>query len=263
MTKPRILVVEDEAIVARDIRQQLEQLGYDAIADTPRGEDGVVIARERRPDLVLMDIHLAGSMDGVAAAETVRTLGIPVVFLTAYAGDETLNRAKVVEPYGYLLKPFDERYLRTVIEMALYKHRADTWLRRAHEEYRAILQAALDGFFLIDWGGRILDTNLAAADLAGYPREELLKMSFADLDADRNAAKTTQLLEGTKRRGSLRCGRTIRRKDGSVRRVELSATYLPDQGGRLFFFARNITDLKDSVTQALDRDFLPESDPEA
>jgi PAS domain S-box-containing protein len=258
MTKARILVVEDEAIIARDLCQQLNQMGYDAIGDTPRGEEGVPLAAERRPDLVLMDIHLAGAMDGIAAAEEIRKLGMPVVFLTAYAGDETVKRARITEPYGYLLKPFEERYLRTVIEMALYKHGADGLLRRAHQQYRAILDAAIDAFFLIDWHGRILDVNPAASLLTNYSREELLKRSFSDLDADLSPTRVVQLLENVKRRGAARFGRDIRRHDGSVRRAELSAHYLPEQGGRLFFFARDITDLPSSATQAIDRDFMAE-----
>ena len=126
MSKPNILIVEDEGIIARDIRQQLGELGYLVAGDSPTGEDAITLAGELKPDLVLMDIQLAGRMDGIEAAEAIRRrYGIPVVFLTAFAGAETLERAKPTEPFGYIIKPFDERYLHTVIEMALYKHHKD------------------------------------------------------------------------------------------------------------------------------------------
>ncbi len=118
-SKPRILVVEDEAIVARDIRLQLAELGYEAVGHAARGEQAIALAGELHPDLVLMDVQLAGAMDGIAAAQAIRTqFSLPVVFLTAFAEDETLARAKVTEPFGYILKPFSERELHTVVEMA-------------------------------------------------------------------------------------------------------------------------------------------------
>ena len=130
VTKPRILVVEDEAIVARDIRLQLTRLGYEVVGHAARGVEAIALATALRPHLVLMDIQLAGVMDGIAAAQTLRSeLGIPVVFLTAFAADETLERAKLTEPFGYILKPFSERDLRTVLTMALYKHQAESQLR--------------------------------------------------------------------------------------------------------------------------------------
>ena len=150
MSQTRILIVEDEAIVARDIAQQLALLGYEPVAQTPRGEQALVLADQLRPDLVLMDIQLAGEMDGITAAQAIRErFAIPVVFLTAFVGDETLERAKVTEPFGYIIKPFQDRELRTVIEMALYKHQAETRLRNSQEELTTILRTAMDGFWLV------------------------------------------------------------------------------------------------------------------
>ena len=130
VSRPRILVVEDEVIVARDIQQQLVELGYEAVGNAVRGDEAIALATQLRPHLVLMDIQLAGEMDGIAAAQILRTrLGLPVVFLTAFAADDTLERAKLTEPYGYILKPFSERELRTVLTMALYKHQGEAQLR--------------------------------------------------------------------------------------------------------------------------------------
>lgn len=135
MTLPTILVVEDEAIVARDIAQQLKGLGYTPVGHATRGEDAIRMAQELRPDLVLMDIQLAGTMDGISAAQAIRELTlVPVVFLTAFAADDTLARAKQVQPYGYVLKPFSDRELRTVLEMALYKCQAEAQARQLAQE---------------------------------------------------------------------------------------------------------------------------------
>ncbi len=124
MTKLKILIVEDESLVARDIGQQLLELGYEPVAETRRAEDAILLAGQLQPDLVLMDIHLAGEMDGIAAAQIIRDrFSIPVVFLTALASDLIINQAKLAESFGYIVKPFDERELQTVIETALGKHR--------------------------------------------------------------------------------------------------------------------------------------------
>jgi signal transduction histidine kinase len=124
--KPRICLVEDEAIVLADIVIRLTQMGYEVVGSATRGEEVVALAQRLRPDLVLMDIHLQGAMDGITAARELRDrLHLPVVFLTAYGEDATVQRAKEAEPFGYVLKPIEDRELRIVIEMALYKHRVE------------------------------------------------------------------------------------------------------------------------------------------
>ena len=122
----RILIVEDEAIVAADIEQRLEALGYDVcgIADTCGG--AISDTHALQPDLVLMDIHLIGDRDGVYAATQIReSCGIPVVFLTAHADDDTLTRLREAAPFGFILKPFAERELKATIEVAFYRHEAE------------------------------------------------------------------------------------------------------------------------------------------
>jgi PAS domain S-box-containing protein len=133
--KARILVVEDERIIALDLQRLLIDLGYEVPALASSGEAGIRAVEETRPDLVLMDIRLRGAMDGVEAAEQIRTrYRIPVVYLTAYADETTLQRAKITEPFGYLLKPFEGRELHTTIEVALYKHQAERALQRHNRE---------------------------------------------------------------------------------------------------------------------------------
>lgn len=140
-----ILIVEDEGIVARDIAQQVRDTGYQVVGPCSSGEEAIGLADTWRPDLVLMDIHLAGETDGISAAQTIRQqFGIPVVFLTAYAADDILERAKITEPFGYILKPFSERELSTVLAMALYKHQAEARLLTTTRQLQALSRRVLE-----------------------------------------------------------------------------------------------------------------------
>jgi signal transduction histidine kinase/CheY-like chemotaxis protein len=130
----RVLVVEDENIVAMDLRASLERLGYEVTDTAGSAADALDSAEANRPDLVLMDIRIRGDMDGTEAAEQMRRrFNLPVVYLTAYSDDATLQRAQVTEPFGYLLKPFDERELQIVVQMALFRH-------RSQQEHEALLR---------------------------------------------------------------------------------------------------------------------------
>jgi len=138
----RILIVEDESIVAMDMERRLRSLGYDVVEHIMHGDQALETTAREQPDLVLMDIHLKGEIDGIEAAELIkREYRIPVIYITAYSDETTLERAKVTEPYGYILKPFQEREIYSAIEMAIYKHRMEQRLLEAkmaaEEGYRA------------------------------------------------------------------------------------------------------------------------------
>jgi diguanylate cyclase (GGDEF)-like protein/PAS domain S-box-containing protein len=212
--KPRILVVEDETIVARDLLQQLAELGYQSAGHVTRGEDAIELAGSAKPDLVLMDIQLGGGMDGVSAAQIIRDrFALPVVFLTAFAADETLARAKLTEPFGYILKPFSERELRTVLEMALYKHGAEARLRASALYSQTILDNMLDGVVTIDAFGQMLSCNSAACKLFGYSAEELLGRNVRLLMPEPHAAQHDSYLRQYREGGE-------RRVIGKAREVE-------------------------------------------
>jgi PAS domain S-box-containing protein len=182
MQPARILVVEDENIVALDIHDRLTTLGYAVAGTASRGEEAVALADSSRPDLVLMDIHLQGAMDGIAAADLIRKRWrIPIVFLTAYSEDATLERAKRTEPFGYILKPFEDREIHSIIAMALYKHAAEERLRQSERRYATTLNSIGDGVIATDPTGRITFLNPVAEAITGWPMAQALGRPLADV----------------------------------------------------------------------------------
>ncbi len=173
MHKPSILVVEDENIVAKDIQARLTRLGYDVPVVVSTGAEAIERAGSHTPDLVLMDIMLGGEMDGIQAAEEIRTrFSLAVVYLTAYADEHTLQRAKVTEAFGYLLKPFEERELHITIEMALYKHRIERQLKESQRWLETILKSIGDGVVAANTEGLVTFMNPLAESLTGWKQED-------------------------------------------------------------------------------------------
>jgi PAS domain S-box-containing protein len=173
-TQPRILIVEDEAVVARDIAQQLTDLGYEIVGHATNAEQAIALAGELRPSLVLMDIKLAGEMDGIAAALAIRErFALPVIFLTAFAENETLAQAKLSEPCGYVIKPFTERELHTVVQMALHKHQVETKLRHSEERLRLVLLGSTDAVWDHDLVSDELFRSARWSEMLGYSADEL------------------------------------------------------------------------------------------
>lgn len=126
MSASKILIIEDEAVVSLDITRRLEKMGYEVMGRLASGEEALELVQQDPPDLVLMDINLQGEIDGIETANKLyQNHNIPVIYLTAYAGESTLERAKESKPYGYILKPFKERELRATIEIALSRHQTE------------------------------------------------------------------------------------------------------------------------------------------
>jgi diguanylate cyclase (GGDEF)-like protein/PAS domain S-box-containing protein len=254
MTQARILVVEDESIVAADIQDRLESLGYEVPTTVASGEKAVERAGALRPDLVLMDIRLKGRMDGVEAADQIRQrFGIPVVYLTANADHPTVQRAKVTEPFGYVIKPFEERELHTTIEVALYKHQAEQSLKESEERYRLLVELSPEAI-IVQSDDRIVYANPAAANLFGATSAEaLLGLAVADFvhpDHHENFRAHEGHLRGNQQ-SDLKAEKFVR-LDGQVRDVEVvmaSVTY----GGRLAtqILTRDITERRRAEEQLL------------
>jgi two-component system cell cycle sensor histidine kinase/response regulator CckA len=175
MAKPGILIVEDERIIAMDIKHSLLNLGYEVVGMAASGEDAIVKAGEACPDLILMDIMLQGNLDGIEAAEQIRQrYNIPMVYLTAYANDTILARAKITEPFGYVLKPFRETELHSNIEIALYRHEMEKKLQRREHWLAATLRSISDGVIATDVNGRVIFMNPVAELLTGWNQEEAI-----------------------------------------------------------------------------------------
>lgn len=178
----KILVVEDEAIVAEDIAYRLRSLGYDVVGAANSGEEALRQARLAGPDLVLMDIMLKGAMDGVEAAEQIsRNLSLPVVFLTAHGDPATFQRAKSTVPRGYVLKPFSEADLHRNIELALGQHREASNLERARKRLYDTLRSIGEGIVTTDSLGRITFLNEAAEEMIGRPSAEVAGLPIDDV----------------------------------------------------------------------------------
>ncbi len=173
MLGARVLIVEDENIVAMDIEVRLRGLGYEVAGTVPSGEEAIEFVRDSPPDLILMDIMLKGKVDGVEATSQIRKISnIPVIFITAYSDEATLNRAKVTEPFGYLLKPFEERELHITIEIALYRHKIETQLKDHEQWLQTILQSIGDGIIATDRDRKIKFMNPVAEVFYGSSNKE-------------------------------------------------------------------------------------------
>jgi PAS domain S-box-containing protein len=163
-----VLVAEDEQIVAHDIQVSLQGLGYKVPLTVPTGERALAEAQRLRPDVIIMDIGLAGEIDGIEAARRLRDdFDLPVIFATAHSDDATLRRARLVAPFGYLLKPFDVRELRMVIETTIYKHRLDKQLRSSEERYRRLFQSSPMGILHFGPDLNLTEINERGASILG------------------------------------------------------------------------------------------------
>jgi diguanylate cyclase (GGDEF)-like protein/PAS domain S-box-containing protein len=177
-----VLVVEDEAIVARDLERTLTRLGYESVGAVATGEDALARVLAARPDLVVMDIHLAGELDGIATAEQLRTRhGLPVVFLTAHSDEATFQRAKITEPYGYVLKPFEERELEIAVDIALYRHRVETKLAQMERWLATTLRSIGDAVLATDLAGTVTFMNTQAETLTGWSQTEARGQQLDDV----------------------------------------------------------------------------------
>ncbi len=234
MVQAKVLVVEDETIVAMDLRRALEGFGYEVPATATCGIEAIEMARQFRPDIVLMDIRLEGQMDGIDVAHKLNgSLDVPIVFLTAYSNETTLQRAKKAQPFGFLLKPFQERELRSAVEVALYKHSMEKKLHQRTSWLDAVLRGMADCVIATDAAGFVTFMNPPAENLTGRflneVREQTLAKVLRLVDENRAPVGLDEVaLDGL--RGAV-CASLIGAQ-GHETPVEFSVTRLQDEKGR-------------------------------
>jgi PAS domain S-box-containing protein len=249
----RILIVEDQRLVAADIENTLKKLGYVVVGNVASGEDAISTSVEVGPELVLMDVRLRGEMDGIHAAEIIRDrFNLPVVYLTAYADEETILRAKETTPFGYVVKPFNERELRAAIEIAFYTHQMERTLaderarRQGAEEFKILVDGVMDyAIFMLDRNGRVTTWNDGAERLKGYKADEIIGKDFSVFypEEDRHAGHPKRLLETVLRDGRYEEENWRVRKDGTRFWASVTVTAICNELGTLIGFAKVTRDL--------------------
>lgn len=243
MDRPGILIVEDEAIVALDLKQGLQELGYEVTGIAASGEQALRSFDERPPQLVLMDVRLQGTMDGIAAAEAIRQRGaVPLIFLTSHSDDDTVQRAARTAPYGYLTKPYQIRELRAGIEVALTKARMERQLREADRWFAHTLQCVSDGVVVTDLAAKVRFMNPAAEALTGWSLEDAVGRDVGEVvrlcpggaesaDAADSARRVSEVL----RKGRLApvaYARPLMHRSGDLRIIDETAGPVDDDAGR-------------------------------
>jgi|GEM_PF-2766779 len=188
--KVKILIAEDETIVAKDIELALDKRGYEVVGIARTAKKAIALAKKKKPDLLLFDIMLRGNADGIDAAKQIlERQDIPLIFLTAYTDDNTLACAQAVAPHAVIAKPFDENELYINIEIAHSKHTFKKMLQDSEERLYILFEYAPDAYYLNNLKGNFIDGNAAAEKLTGYHRSELIGNNFLKL----NLLSPTQL----------------------------------------------------------------------
>ena len=246
MSSPaRILVVEDEFAVAMELEDHLDTLGYTVVDHVMTGAEAVDRAAATDPDLVLMDVRLDGPMDGVEAAQTIRASApIPVVFVTAYSDDETLQRATDTPPFGYVVKPFGERELYATLEVALQTHALQQDVARANDALRELLDGLRDGVALVDADGDLLFVNDPAARLLDTAPEQAAGRSWwqvLSVHADAQATLREWMEAPRSDRAPVRV--SLRTDDGASYRVDVEVRPDPRDEARRILVLHDVTEV--------------------
>lgn len=188
-----ILIVEDERLIAEDLKDIILSLGYDVVGMADNSTSAIALVKEKSPDLITMDITLSGPVDGISIVEMIRKFSdVPVIYITVFATDAILERAKMTRPSGYIIKPFNERQVRTAVEIALHNNELERKVTEANTLVRALVNATANPLFLVDTSGTVLMANEGMAVRAGRALEKLLGMHVRQL---RESGVITEQLE--------------------------------------------------------------------
>ena len=246
MHKSTILIVEDNEILTLELKDRLESINYTVVSTAVSGLDAIKKVELYHPDLILMDIRLKGALDGIdTAAEIRRNVDIPVVFLTAYADDSTVQRAIATQPYGYIIKPVEERELKSSLEVALYKHSLEKKLKESEENFRLIFEFASIGNALTSIEGKFINVNETLCKMLGYSKNELISSNFNAFTHPDDIASSHDCFT------NLLCGaldfcefeKRYIKKDGSNIWIHLNSKLLRDLKGNPLYFITNFSDI--------------------
>lgn len=237
MNKSKILVVEDEIIIAMEIAEHLKAMGYEVLKIVSNGKDAINTTQNNHPDLILMDIMIQGDMDGIETATKIRSVSdIPVIYLTANADEATLQRAKISDAFGYLIKPFEERELNTTIEMAMYKHQMEIKLRESEERFRSLVQNSSIGIFRADKNGKILLANPALAKILGCRNENELTTKLVSAYLPNGSEDWERLVGEIEVNGNINSIRqSVVKNDGNKITVNVSGNVIKKNGKNSYY----------------------------
>src|ERR1035438_9733872 len=245
--KGKILIVEDEPIVALDLHQEILQMGCEVVGVAESADEALLAVSACRPDLALMDIRIVGSLDGIQTARLLSSLyGVPSIFLTSYSDESTIARAARAMPYGYLTKPFRSGELKATLQVALQKAKLDARQKAAQQKIERTMDGMREGVLLLSAEGRVLLMNPAAEALSGWmlfdakgkPMTEILMLS----DANQNTLKLLALREDVSPVEEF--GWTLSQPGGGSTLVDISLTKLADYEGKRDGFVVTVRDAR-------------------
>ncbi len=252
----KVLIVEDEPIVALDLKQELEMLGCEVLGVAESADEALVAAGVHRPDLALMDVRIVGSVDGIQTAGLLRAAyQVPVVFLTSYSDETTIARAAREMPYGYLTKPFQSGELKATLQVALHKAKVDARQDAAHRKLAATLSGMREGVLMVSSEGRIEFMNAAAEGLAGWTLAKAKgRMLHEVLQLNDCNQHVANLLSNSEDAVSVEeFGWTLRQPNGGLVRVDLSLAPLAGISGPRKGFVITVRDAAQRLhSQAID-----------
>lgn len=246
----KIMIVEDERVVAEDIKQTLRKKDFEIVAMSQTGEEAIEKAKAHNPDLVLMDIMLAGEMNGIEATKIIQgELNIPVIYVTAYAEEDTLSKAKQTNPYGFLVKPIKEQELYATIEMALKRYQQEEKTKKSESHFRDLYEKSPIPILLLDKKGKVIDINYAWSELTHYGRDEIMGKSVEDLihsDSKEKWVKAKKLIQKEEEIDDLEF--EILTKDKQQLSIRMDGMPHYDEQAKFTYYYCVFDDITDQVT---------------
>ena len=255
MNRNKILIVEDERIIAMDLAKRLEDMDYYICGIESTGKEAIEKISESKPDLILMDIEIKGDLDGIETAERLKHLSIPIIYLTAYSDQQTLERAKLTEPYGYILKPFNEKEISSTIKMALHKRSIENQLKESEKLYRFLYDNYPEVYLTLDKDSNIISINQYGLAELGYKREELAGNPITSIVYDQYWEKITQcinnLLSNNEKDTEITEIKLKTKQSKEIwSRIKMKTAYQNDEQ-RLILVCEDITRLKEIEQQLI------------